>query len=358
MGRTGFVSRRIVLSKGKFVRFPLALNENPYGPLPSVHQALTTALGAVNRYPEFLPNRLPQLIAARIGCLPDQIVVGAGATGVIMHILQAFVASAGESLQWRRLGAAQVVLAEPTFDGYPLLTAMVGGQPVRVPLMADGTQDLDAMAAVVAEHTKLVVLCNPHNPTGTQLRYFDLIRFLDRLHPRVAVIIDEAYIEFVPADQRIDTMSILALYSNVIVVRTFSKAFGLAGLRVGYAVASRRTAARIAHWQVPFGMHMLAEVGVYACYKAEDELNERISMITSERDRLLIELRALGYTIPGSSSNHIFLPLVDLAQARCIADAFDRAQINVKRYSTGMRITVGDSAANDTVIASLASAIS
>ncbi|MEV4127454.1 aminotransferase class I/II-fold pyridoxal phosphate-dependent enzyme [Nocardia sp. NPDC049707] len=347
-----------MLSTRNSVRFPLALNENPYGPLPSVRRALTMALGSANRYPEFLPHRLPQLIAARIGCLPDQIVVGAGATGVIMHILQAFVASTGDSKQSRRLGGARVVLAEPTFDGYPLLTTTVGGQPVMVPLMPDGSQDLDAMAAAVEEHTKVVVLCNPHNPTGTRLRYLELVEFLDRLDPRIAVILDEAYIEFVPADQRIDTATILAAYPNVIVVRTFSKAFGLAGLRVGYAVASRQTAARIAHWQVPFGMNMLAEVGVHACYEAEDELNERIHAITSERDRLLVALRRLGYAVPSSSANHIFLPLGDLVQARRITDAFNRAEIRVKRYSTGMRITVGDGAANDAVITSLASVTS
>ncbi|WP_327146857.1 pyridoxal phosphate-dependent aminotransferase [Nocardia sp. NBC_01327] len=325
-------------------RYPLALNENPYGPLPSVRRALELALASTNRYPEFLPYRLPRLIAARIGCSPAQIIVGAGATGVIMHILQAFAAPSG----------ARVVMAEPTFDGYPLLTETVGGRPVMVPLTADGAQDLAAMAAAVDEQTAVVVLCNPHNPTGTRLHYGKLGEFLDRIDTRIAVILDEAYIEFVPSNQRIDTQTLLAAYPNVIVVRTFSKAFGLAGLRIGYAVADPQTAARIAHWQVPFGMNILAEVGVRACYTAENELNERIHAITNERDRLSVALRRLGYALPDSSANHIFVPLSDPVLTHRISEAFARAGIRVKQYSTGMRITVGDRAANEAVITSLA----
>ncbi|MFE3758782.1 pyridoxal phosphate-dependent aminotransferase [Nocardia tengchongensis] len=324
--------------------FPLALNENPYGPLPSVHHALTRALASANRYPEFLPHRLPRLIAARIGCTPERIVVGAGATGVIMQILQAIVAPCG----------ARVVLADPTFDGYPLLTVTVGGHPVLVPLTAQGSQDLDSMAALVDEQTALVVLCNPHNPTGTLLRSHELAGFLDRIDTRITVILDEAYVEFVPPEQRIDAMALLTKYPNVIVVRTFSKAFGLAGLRVGYAISDPRIAARIAHWQVPFGMSILAEVGVQACYAAEDELSQRIRLITNERNRLTAALRGLGYELPDSSANCVFLPLNDPARANQISEAFGRADIRVKQYSTGMRITVGDRAASEAVLASLA----
>ncbi|MCX4098758.1 pyridoxal phosphate-dependent aminotransferase [Nocardia sp. alder85J] len=331
------------------MRYPLALNENPYGPLPSVYRALAQALNSANRYPEFLPHRLPQLIAARIGCAPEQIVVGAGATGVILHILQAFLHRAGP----RGSGVARVVLAGPTFDGYPLLTETVGGRPVTVPLTPDGMQDLDAMAAAVDEQTRVVVLCNPHNPTGTRLRNSELTAFLERIDSRIAVILDEAYIEFTPSDQRIDTAALLAAHSNVVVVRTFSKAFGLAGLRVGYALAAPETAARIARWQVPYGMNMLAEIAVEACYAAEDELTARIQAITDERDRLSVALRQLGYEVPDSSANHLFLPLPDIGAARRITCAFEHAEIGVKRYATGMRITVGDSVANDAVITSL-----
>ncbi len=334
------------------VRFRLELNENPYGPLPSVHRALTEALASANRYPEFLPHRLPQLIASRIGFPPEQIVVGAGATGVILHILQAFVTSMGYAGEGS--GATGVVLAGPTFDGYPLLTETVGGRPVIVPLLPGGSQDLAAMAASVDDRTGVVVVCNPHNPTGTRLHQHELTEFLDLIDTRIVVILDEAYIEFAPSDQRIDTAALLATYPNVVVVRTFSKAFGLAGLRVGYAVAAPQLAARIAHWQVPYGINNLAEIAVHACYAAEAELNERIRAITGERDRLSAALRRFGYDVPDSSANHVFLPLRDIGHARRVTDAFDRAEIRVKSYPTGMRITVGDTAANDAVITSLA----
>ncbi|MFE2961064.1 pyridoxal phosphate-dependent aminotransferase [Nocardia tengchongensis] len=326
------------------VRHRLGLNENPYGPLPSVRRALGEALTTVNRYPEFLPERLCRLIADHIGCAPTQIVVGAGATGVIMHILQAFAASAD----------ARVVMAVPIFDGFPLLTATVGGRPVRVELRPDGSQDLTAMAAVVDDRTTVVVLCDPHNPTGTRLRQNELTAFLDRIGPHVAVILDHAYLEFVEPAHRLDTRGIQAAYPNVIAVHTFSKAFGLAGLRVGYAVAESRTAARISHWQVPFGMNSLAEIGVAASYAATAELDDRIHAITAERDRLAAGLHRLGHIPPVSSANHLFLPLPDPALIQAISASFVRDGIRVKRHGDGIRITVGDAAATDAVLNSLA----
>ncbi|MFE4456787.1 pyridoxal phosphate-dependent aminotransferase [Nocardia tengchongensis] len=327
-------------------RFPLALNENPYGPLPSVRRALEGALVSANRYPEFWPRRLPRLIANHLGCSSEQIVVGAGATGVIMHILQALLTGPD----------AEVVMADPTFDGYPLLTVTVGGHPVMVPLTADGSQDLEAMLAAIDARTQIVVLCNPHNPTGTRLRHRDLAGFLNRIDARITVILDEAYIEFMPPHRRTDTDLILAAHPNVIVVRTFSKAFGLAGLRVGYALTNPQTAARIARWQIPFGINALAEIAVHASYAAQGELNHRIRTITRERDRLTAALRRLGYTPPDSAANYVFVPLTDPVQAGRVSEAFAAAGIRAKQYPAGIRITVGDPTANDAVIASLTDA--
>lgn len=325
-------------------RHLLALNENPYGPLPSVRRALGAALISVNRYPEFLPDRLRRLIADHIGCSPGQIVVGGGATGVIMNILQAFAAP----------GGAGVVMADPTFDGFALLTATVGARPIRVALRPEGAQDLAGMAAAIDDRTTVVVLCDPHNPTGTRLHQRELTDFLDRIDSRVAVILDHAYLEFVEPAQRLDTRGIQAAYPNVIAVHTFSKAFGLAGLRIGYAVGDPRIAARIAHWQVPFGMNSLAEIAVAASYAATAELDDRIHLITAERDRLDAGLRHLGHTPPASSANHLFLPLPDHILNQRIATSFDRERIAVRRYPAGIRITIGDRAATDAVLDNLA----
>jgi histidinol-phosphate aminotransferase len=318
----------------------LSLNENPYGPLPSVRAALSGALVAANRYPEFLPRRLPGLIAERLGFAAEQVVVGAGATGVIMHILQEFVAP-GDA----------VVMGTPTFDGYPLLTATVGGRAVEVPLTAAGHQDLDAMADAIDARTRVVVLCSPHNPTGTCIAQSELEAFLDRVEPSVAVVLDQAYVDFVAAADRMAAADLLARYPNLVVMRTFSKAYGLAALRVGYAVGSVDVIARIRRWQLPFGMTALAEAGVRACYDAEDELALRTAAITRECGRLTAGLRDLGFAVPTSAANFVYLgsccpPEIDRLRA-----AFVHSGIEVKHCSTGIRITVGDTAATDAVLA-------
>ncbi|MFI6995963.1 pyridoxal phosphate-dependent aminotransferase [Nocardia sp. NPDC050175] len=316
----------------------LSLNENPYGPLPSVRAALTGALVEANRYPEFLPRRLPGLIAARLGHAPDRVVVGAGATGVIMHILQEFVTP----------GAA-VVMATPTFDGYPLLTDTVGGRVVAVPLTHDGHQDLQAMSAAVDHHTAVVVLCSPHNPTGTCIRHGALAEFLERTDPSVTVVFDEAYIDFVPPCDRADTVALVDRHPNLVVMRTFSKAYGLAALRVGYAFGSAPVIARIRRWQLPFGMTALAEAGVRACYAAEDELALRTETITRECGRLTAGLRELGYRVPTSAANFVYLSGCP-AELDRVRAGFARDGIQVKHCATGIRITVGDTAATAAVV--------
>ncbi|MFI6871581.1 pyridoxal phosphate-dependent aminotransferase [Nocardia sp. NPDC050406] len=325
------------------LRHRLALNENPYGPLPSVHAALTEALAGANRYPEFIPATLPRLIAEHHGYDRARIAVGPGATGVIMWVLQEFAAAGG-----------RVVMTEPTFDGYPLLTATVGGEAVLVPLTPQGCQDLAAMAAIGDASTALIVLCNPHNPTGTRLAPEALDSFLDAVDPSVPVLLDEAYIEFVAPAERADTEALLDRHPNLIAVRTFSKAFGLAALRIGYAIGHPDLIARIRRWQVPFGMHALAEVGVRACYAAELELAARVEAITDERTRLATGLRELGWRIPTSAANFVYLPVADAAELHRLDAAFTHAEILVKHCPAGIRVTVGDCAATEAVLAAVA----
>ncbi|PXX58767.1 histidinol phosphate aminotransferase [Nocardia tenerifensis] len=318
----------------------LSLNENPYGPLPSVRAALSDALAGANRYPEFLPRRLPELIARRLGYPPDRVVVGAGATGVIMHILQEFVTP-----------GAGVVMATPTFDGYPLLTDTVGGRVVEVPLTPHGHQDLAAIAAAVDHRTAVAVLCSPHNPTGTRLRHNAFADFLARTDPSVVVVLDEAYVDFVPPGERVDTATLLERHPNLVVTRTFSKAYGLAALRVGYAVGAAPLIARIRRWQLPFGTTALAEAGVRACYAAEHELALRTESITRECGRLTDGLRELGYLVPTSAANFVYLSGCAPAELDRLRVGFAREGIQVKHCATGIRITVGDPAATEAVVA-------
>ncbi|MEV4235774.1 MULTISPECIES: aminotransferase class I/II-fold pyridoxal phosphate-dependent enzyme [unclassified Nocardia] len=318
----------------------LALTENPYGPLPSVRAALRGARVAANRYPEYLPRRLPGMIAERLGMPPEQVVVGAGATGVITYILREFVAP-GDG----------VVMATPTFDGYPLLTEAIGGRAVEIPLTADGHQDLDAMGDAIDMRTRVVVLCSPHNPTGTRIGQAELEGFLDRIDPSVTVVLDEAYIDFVAVADRMATTDLTARYPNLVVTRTFSKAYGMAALRVGYAIGAVPVIARIRRWQLPFRVTALAEAGVRACYDAEAELAVRTAAITHECGRLTEGLRGLGFAVPTSAANFVYLDSCGNAEIDRLCSAFERDGIQVKHCGTGIRITVGNAVATDAVLA-------
>src|SRR5262249_50859936 len=202
----------------------LSLNENPFPPLPAVRSALTRSIYAANRYPEFLPERLRSLIADHIGLPADQVVLGAGATGVVLQALQALTAP-GDA----------IAMASPTFDGYPIVAQMARLNTVTVPLDKDGHNDLDGLADAAAK-ARVVVVCRPHNPTGTLEPTAELFRFLRRVPRDTIVLLDEAYIEFAAPEHRLDVSALTAHFPNVVLVRTFSKAYGLAGLRIGYRV--------------------------------------------------------------------------------------------------------------------------
>src|ERR1700704_3586332 len=195
----------------------LSLNENPFPPLPSVRSALAASLDTANRYPEFLPERLRSLIAGRVGVRDDQVVIGAGATGVVLQVLHA-VTSPGDTM----------VMTSPTFDGYPIFAQMARLRSVTVALDRHGHHDLDAMADAAAR-ARVVVLCRPHNPTGTIEPAAEIEGFLRRVPSDTVVVLDEAYVEFLAPEHRIDAPALVARYPNVVVLRTFSKAYGLAG---------------------------------------------------------------------------------------------------------------------------------
>lgn len=318
-------------------RFELSLSENPFPPLPSVLESIDTVMEQANRYPEFLPQRLPRLIADRVGVHVDQVVVGAGATGVAMQIMQAVV---------RR--GNRIVFGTPTFDGYPIIAEIVGARQTGIPLDSDGRQDLRAMAAAVDGRTELVVVCRPHNPTGTLVSAVELEAFLRAVPRRVFVILDEAYVEFVGGRDVVDAVRLVHRFPNVLVLRTFSKAFGLAGLRIGYAFGARDVAARVRRWQLPFGMNAAAAAAVSASYAAEDELGARVEQITLERERLRNALLRSGLRVPHSFANFLYLV------GPKIADTLTVGGVAAKCFPDGSaRIAVGDPAAGRAVLRAL-----
>jgi len=321
--------------------FALSLNENPFPPLPAVRSALIRSIDAANRYPELLPERLRRLIARHAGVRPDQadqVVVGPGATGVIMQALHALT-SPGDTM----------VMATPTFDGYPIVADMARLTPVTVPLDEHGQHDLDALADAAAD-ARVVVLCRPHNPTGTVEPEADVIRFLRRVSPDTIVLLDEAYIEFVAPEHRIDVSELIDRFTNVVVVRTFSKAYGLAGLRIGYGLAPAELTRTLRAQQLPFGIAITSLLAVAASYEAEDELLERIRLITTERRYLQMRLSAMGIYTTDAHANFVYLP----SRGRPWREVFADTGLQVRCFPDGgARITVGSRASTLAVLSAV-----
>jgi histidinol-phosphate aminotransferase len=328
--------------------FALSLNENPFPPLPSVRSALIRSVCAANRYPEFLPERLRDVIAGHIGVPADRVVLGAGATGVVLQALQALTAP-GDTM----------VMASPTFDGYPIVARMARLNSSLVALDEHGHNDLDALADA-ATAARVVVLCRPHNPTGTLEPTAAVFRFLRRVPRDTVVLLDEAYIEFTAPEHRFDVAALVARFPNVVVVRTFSKAYGLAGLRIGYAVASRGLAPTLWSQQVPFGIPITGLLAVAASYDAEDELARRIRLITAERRYLRMRLSAMGIYTTDAHANFMYLPSPTGGRdgrRRPWREVFGDSGPRVRYYADGgARITVGGRASTTAVLSAMGKA--
>jgi histidinol-phosphate aminotransferase len=316
----------------------LALNENPYPPLPAVRAAIMESMDAANRYPEFLPERLRRLIAGRIGVPEPRVVLGAGATGVMLQVLHA-ITDPGD----------RIVMPDPAFEGYPIVSAMNRLETVKIPLTRTGHHNLAAMAAAASD-ARVVVICRPHNPTGTVESRSAIEAFLARLSTRTVVLLDEAYVEFVASEYRIDSPSLVDRFPNVVVLRTFSKAYGLAGLRIGYGFGSPELASALWAMQLPFGMSSTSLVAVAASYRAESQLQHRIRTITAERKYLRSRLQAMGIHSTDSHANFVYLPPTGDRWQR----VFGESGVQVKYCSDGgVRLTVGERSSTEAVLAAL-----
>ncbi|WP_156687361.1 pyridoxal phosphate-dependent aminotransferase [Mycobacterium sp. Marseille-P9652] len=316
----------------------LSLNENPFPPLPSVRSALIRSVYAANRYPEFLPERLRGLIAEHVGVPAERVVLGAGATGVVLQALQALTVP-GDT----------IAMAMPTFDGYPIAARMARLNSLIVPLDEHGHNDLDALADAAAD-ARVVVVCRPHNPTGTLEPVPALMRFLRRVPDDTVVLLDEAYIEFAAPEHRIDMPALIEQFPNLVVVRTFSKAYGLAGLRIGYGVASPDLAPALWAQQVPFGIAVTGLLAVAASYDAEAELLQRVRAINAERRYLRMRLSAMGVYTTDAHANFLYLPPGD----RPWQEALAATRLHVRQYPDGgARITVGNRTSTLAVLSAL-----
>jgi histidinol-phosphate aminotransferase len=319
----------------------LASNETPYPPLPHVLARIAAAAGSVNRYPDSFSTTLVSALAIKCGVDPAQVAVGCGSVSLCTQLAQA-AADADD----------EIIYAWRSFEAYPIIAAVTGASAVQVPLR-DYVHDLDAMADQVTGKTRLIFVCNPNNPTGTAVGRDELVAFLRRVPEHVVVALDEAYREFVTDPAVPDALTLLAEFPNVVVLRTFSKAYGLAGLRVGYAVAGDpRVATALRQTQVPFAVTTIAQEAALASLEpaAEAQLLERVADLVAERGRVAGGLAELGYDLPASQANFVWLPLgaaaVDWARG-----CEDRGVIVRAFAGHGVRVTIGAPEENEALLA-------
>ncbi|MFF3216347.1 histidinol-phosphate transaminase [Streptomyces sp. NPDC002886] len=315
--------------------YKLSSNENPFPPLPGVLERALAGAGGINRYPDLACGELVHELAEYLGVPTSHIATGTGSVGVTQQLLQA-TAEPGD----------EVLFAWRSFEAYPVLTRIVGADSVRVPLTTGAVHDLDAMASAITERTRLVFVCNPNNPTGTIVRRAELERFLDRVPPDVLVVLDEAYIEFVRDGDFPDGIEVYRSRPNVCVLRTFSKAFGLAGLRVGFAVAHEPVAAALRKTAVPFGVSRFAQDAAVAALQADGPMRERVAALVAERDRVSAALTEQGWAVPPSHANFVWLATRERTAA--FAQACEDEGVLVRAFDgEGVRISIGERTAND-----------
>ncbi|WP_218132658.1 histidinol-phosphate transaminase [Paramicrobacterium humi] len=309
--------------------FKLSSNENPFPPLPGVIEAIA-AETAINRYPDAAAFALRERLAARHDVDPAEIHVGSGSVALLAQFILA-AATLGD----------EVVYSWRSFEAYPGLVTASGATSVPVPNTAAGGHDLDAIAAAITPRTRVVIVCSPNNPTGTTVTAADFERFMTQVPDSVLVLLDEAYAEFVRDAEAVNGLAIIGRHPNLVILRTFSKAYGLAGVRVGWALGAERLLDAARASAIPLSVTGIAQAAALASLEREAELLQRVDTIVERRSRVLAGLREQGWSVPESQANFVWLATGDetdaaaavLAENGIIARAFS---------GSGIRVSVGE----------------
>ncbi|MBB5830454.1 histidinol-phosphate transaminase [Brachybacterium aquaticum] len=321
-------------------RLKVSSNESSFPPVPAVREAVIATLDEMHLYPDAAGIALREALGENHGVEPAQIALSNGSVSVTADLVRALVGEGDE-----------VVYAWRSFEAYPLLVGAQGGTSVQVPLTADAEHDLDAMAAAITERTRLVLLCTPNNPTGPSLSTAQVEAFLAQVPEHVVVAIDEAYREFHDPATVLGTAGIFRRHANVVLLRTFSKLQGLAGLRLGYAVAHPRLAAALGQVAIPFSASRPAQAAALACLEptVAEELERRAEWVRTERSRVQQALAAQGWELPASHGNFVYFPLGEDTPA--FAEFADARGLVMRAYGTeGVRATIAGQEANDLLI--------
>jgi histidinol-phosphate aminotransferase len=324
----------------------LASNESPFPPHPKVVEAIQRAATAMNRYPDPGATLLRSRIAERYETEPGRVAVGNGSCEILLAAAEALCEP-----------GAEIVYAWPSFSMYPHLAALTGAREIRVPLTAEDEHDLDAMAAEVTAATQLVLVCNPNNPTGTHLPAERIAAFCERLPSRVTVILDEAYAEFQHDDDPDASLDLLADFPNLVVLRTFSKCYGLAGLRVGLAIGSAKFRAAVDAVRQPFSVNAIAQAAAAEAILHQDDVAHRVEQTIAERVRVEEGLRGLGLATAETQANFSWVDLGEADEAEIVAGLGARDIAVRPGAALGgpghIRVSYGTAEENDRFLAAL-----
>ncbi|GAB3552369.1 histidinol-phosphate transaminase [Arthrobacter tumbae] len=318
--------------------FKLSSNENPLPPLPAVLQAIGSQT-AVNRYPDPMTTTLRTGLGAFLGVPPEDIVTGAGSLGALNQILAAFAGQNDYD------APDEVIYPWRSFEAYPICVGLAGAMSVQVPLLPDSSHDLDAMASAITDRTRVILLCTPNNPTGPALTEQEVRGFLARVPRNIIVVLDEAYVEFVRKEDAVEGLQLYRDYPNVIVLRTFSKAHGLAGLRVGYSISQSALTEHLRVSATPFAVSQIAEHAAVTSLQHIDEVRERVQSIVDERIRVVNGLNRLGWQVPEAEGNFIWLALGENTSE--FAALAEQQALSVRPFGVeGIRVSIGEPEAN------------
>ncbi|MDO5032555.1 histidinol-phosphate transaminase [Corynebacterium sp.] len=308
----------------------LSSNELSQGPLPAALKEIEAAAANANRYPDMGAVEIRQALAEHLGVAFEEVTVGTGSSAICQQLVQITCTPGDEVLfPWR------------SFEAYPIFAQVVGATPVPVPLNAEHRVDLKAMAAAITEKTKVIFVCNPNNPTGTTITTEEFDEFLAAVPEDVIVALDEAYIEYTRTDAVPLATDYVKSHRNVVGLRTFSKAYGLAGVRIGYAFGNQEIIEALSKVAIPFSVSTVAQVGAAASLAAQKELKERTDETVEQRDRLVEHFAEFG--VPASQANHIWFPaenIASLGTPQEVGQKLAAEEVLVRVFPEGVRVTV------------------
>lgn len=325
--------------------FRASSNESAYPAASAVVRAAQAAVAMSNRYPVINATDVITAVAGFVGVAPAAIAVADGALSLLQHVLSAYVHPGQE-----------VIYAWRSYEAYPICVQLAGGIPRQVSLTSAHEHDLDGMLAAIGANTAAVILCNPNNPTGTAFGRHELIRFLDRVPSHVVVVYDEAYRDFVDPARiaPFESSDLLARYPNLIALRTFSKVYSLAGMRVGYLIASETIAGIVRRVIPPFPLTAASAAAAIAALDEDDARLQVVSGVHEERERVITALATAGYVAAPSHGNFVWLPIG--ADAEPFARHLRESGIAIRAFpGDGARISLGEPGLAEALTAALAS---